>query len=124
MPIKSYKNAAPAKDPTGGFMDKRVSDWLDANGRRFVELRMKGGDEYFKANKITSRLDNLDGPEWIEFFTLLGQLDGIIHALEPEDPLKASSFRRGIYRRLKKIEKYCQHIQEITGKLVIPKTVA
>lgn len=105
-------------------MDKRVSDWIDAHGRRFVELRLKGGDEFFKQNKLRDRLNNLGGDEWIEFFTLAGQLDGILHALEPEDAVKASSFRRSIKRRLKKIKEHCELVYELTGKYDITKTEA
>lgn len=105
-------------------MDKRVSDWIDNHGRRFVELKLKGGDEYFKTNKIQGKLNNLDGDEWIEFFTLLGQLDGMMYALEPEDTVKARGFQRSIKRKLKKIENHCSNIYEITGKYVITKTEA
>lgn len=105
-------------------MDKRVSDWIDANGRRFVELKLKGGDEYFKINKVQGKLNSLEGNEWIEFFMLLGQLDGIMHALEPEDAVKASSFHRSIKRRLKKIEAHCLYVYKLTGKYSITITEA
>ena len=105
-------------------MDKRVVDWIDTNGRRLIELQIKGGDEYFKTNKCARRLDGLNGNDWIEFFTLLGQLDGLMYALSPEDPVKASSFRRSIKRRLKKLERYCSDIYELTGSVEIAKTEA
>lgn len=105
-------------------MDKRVMEWIDTNGRRLVELQIKGGDEYFKTNKRMEQLNALTGHEWIEFFSLLGQLDGLMYALSPEDPVKESSFRRSVKRRLKKIEKYCSEIYELTGKVEIPKTEA
>lgn len=107
-------------------MDKRVVEWIDTHGRRLIELQIKGGEEFFvrKSNRSLTRLDDLSGDEWIEFFSLLGQLDGILYSLEPSDPLKASSFHRSIKRRMKKMEKHCRHIYEITGMISIPKTSA
>lgn len=101
-------------------MDKRLDAWLETYGRRLAELKIAGGEEYFAQDENTDRLDNLTGNQWIEFFTLVGQLDGLIWALQPEDEIRAKQFRKAVAKRLDKIEKHCRLILKITGRINIP----
>ena len=104
-------------------MHKCLKQWLYTKGKRLIELKVLGGGSKFidGTNILPVDADKLSGNEWIEFFSLVGQLDGITLVLEPEDKDKREIFYESIRVVMEKTEKECRHILKITGKTNIPK---
>lgn len=103
-------------------MNKRLKDWIDKYGRRLAELRLAGAEEAFiSGTNSFNEAENLSGVEWVEYFSLTGQLTGLVLALEPLTVVRASKFHRELERKIKKMEDRCMRVLEITGKIKIPK---
>lgn len=106
-------------------MHRRLEEWFDTHGRRLAELKIAGGEEFFvDGNKDLRKLNNLTGAEWIEFFSLIGELDGLVMAFLPTDEAKAQRFQSNIAKRMDEIEKYCRLVYKITGRICILRTSA
>ena len=101
-------------------MRAKIKQWIAVNGRRLVELKLKGGLDLFK-NGITK---NLSAEEIKEFYILAGQLDALIWAFLPKDEKKAIAYRKRITKALTKIEEEIQIIKEISGEFILPKGIA
>lgn len=97
------------------MVNKNFEKWIETHGRRLAELKILGGNDLF---------DRLDGEECIELFTLLGQLEGFIKALSPENRKEAKRFRADIKKMMDSQEKKCHKVFKATGKLSVPKTSA
>lgn len=106
-------------------MDKRLTEWLETKGRRLAELKASGGEEFFVPGpRNLKKLNNLTGDEWIEFFTLIGQLDGLVYLLKPANARSAKKFEKAIAERMQELENECRHIFELTGSFKILKGYA
>ena len=101
-------------------MHKKLEEWFEIYGRRLAELKIAGGEEFFtKGERDITKLDNLSGGEWIEFFSLIGQLDGIVWTISPDDKVEAKKIQREAARHMEKLEKYSRHVWKVTGKISI-----
>jgi len=84
-----------------------------------AELKLKGGMEYFKTGE--RNLNALSIEEWIEFFTLTGQMDGVLWALQPNDPDKIASYYENVKELMASLESEIDAVKELTGKTSLPK---
>lgn len=100
-------------------MNKKLLSWINDNGRKFIELRLKGGDKL-----LSNQSHNLTQLEINEFLFLYGQFKGILYLLEPQDAIKCSKFHREINRKFKKLEQHCKYIFKLTGNFTITRTIA
>jgi len=103
-------------------MYPKLLAWFELRGRRLIELKIKGGMQVFKKKKDRDLSEfNLDYDELTEFFALAGQMDGILWALQPDNPDEATQFFHSVKEFLTMIEEECYAMKEMTGKTSLPK---
>lgn len=95
-------------------MNQKIRLWLESKGRRLAELRAMGGKEYFKKKQDKSKLNQLDGQDWIEFFTLTGEFNALLWAYAPKNNTEA--FLKEINQTLLNLEKQNLQIRTTIGK--------
>jgi hypothetical protein len=67
-----------------------LDEWFDMKGKRFLELKLKGGWKLIKDPDSDSH--GLNAREVVEFCRLVGQLDGLIWMLMPSQPEERQRF--------------------------------
>jgi hypothetical protein len=93
-------------------MNSRLQEWLNTKGVRLIELKESGND-------ILN--NHLSEQQLTEYFILIGQLDGILWALQPRNSKKYTEFHNDVKKIFAKMEKECKNLKKLTGKVRIPK---
>ena len=77
-----------------------LNDWFDINGRRFMELKLAGGEKLIKDPENCEH--NLTLTEMAEFHRYLGQIEALLWILQP---FENKEFRQDIKKFFKQAEK-------------------
>lgn len=80
-----------------------LAEWFEMKGRRFMELKLKGGWKLIRNPECGDH--ELDEREIAEFFRMLGQLDGLLWMLQPDQPEEVGRFKEETRRFFKEREK-------------------
>ena len=95
-------------------MHPKMRRWIRENGKRLIELKVMGAEEYFKQERDKAKLEQLDGHEWVEFFTLNGQFEAMIWAFAPKK--NPEKFFKELEEVMRKLEESCRRIYDLTGQ--------
>ena len=79
-------------------MNKKIEEWLNTRGRRFVELKLKT----FNSLKSIAYPKEEEVNDWAEFFTLSGQIEILVWAFCPKK--NKTKFAKEIGDRLSELE--------------------
>lgn len=88
-----------------------LAEWFDLKGKRFLELKLKGGWKLLRDPDC--RTHGLNMRELGEFCRLLGQLDGLFWFLQPSQPEERRKFRDDTRNFFKEMEKEYKVIRNL-----------
>jgi len=88
-----------------------LAEWFDLKGKRFLELKLKGGGKLLK--DPSCRTHGLNMGELMEFSRLLGQLDGLFWFLQPTQPEERQKFRSDTRDFFKEMEREYKVIRNL-----------